>query len=33
MDPIKEAFERVRQDIEYLYQEISEIKSLLRELK
>jgi len=33
MDPIKEAFERVRQDIEYLYQEISEIKSLLSELR
>ena len=33
MDPLKEAFQRVRQDIEYLYQEIEEIKHLLTELK
>ncbi|MEK6846716.1 MAG: hypothetical protein AABY16_00960, partial [Nanoarchaeota archaeon] len=33
MDLLKEAFARVRQDIEYLYQEIDYIKQLLSELK
>ena len=33
MDPLKEAFTRVRKDISYLYQEIEEIKYLLNEFK
>jgi hypothetical protein len=33
MDPIKEAFTRIKEDISYLYNEIEEIKLLLNELK
>lgn len=33
MDPLKEAFQKVRQDIDYLYQEICYLKQLLSELK
>ena len=33
MDPLKEAFQRVREDIRYLYREIESIKQLLTELK
>src|SRR3989344_364402 len=32
-DPLKEAFTKVRQDIDYLYSELEEIKQLLHELK
>ena len=33
MDPLKEAFQKVKEDISYLYQELEEIKFLLNELK
>ena len=33
MDPLKEAFSKVRQEIDYLHQQIEEIKYLLNELK
>src|SRR3989344_1860237 len=32
-DPLKETFTKVRQDIDYLYSELEEIKQLLHELK
>ena len=33
MDPIKQAFQKIKQDIDFLYQEIQEIKRTLEELK
>lgn len=33
MEPVKEAFKKVKEDIDYLYQELEDIKKLLQELK